>query len=106
MCHDRLRPPAEQPEELVDETPLSEVTGDDRLEDVGVADLLCTAQRLLLFEAIDDGLNRRVGRATAFGKGFLNLADGQRTAVPQHLHHLELESTEFAHVRPRLLRLS
>src|SRR5262245_59369978 len=72
---DGRRPAAEQVEELVDQSRVSLVPGDARLEDIGVADPLDAAQRLLLLQPIDDGLDSRKRRSTFRGQPLVELTD-------------------------------
>src|SRR5580765_2428403 len=67
------------------------MAGDHRLEDVGVADLLHAAHRLLALHAVDHGLHRGVSGTVIFRKGVLNLADRAPSAIPEGFHHCEFE---------------
>ena len=53
MGHDRLRPAAEQAQQVIDQFTAGCVAGDAGFENMGVADLLDAADRLLGFQAID-----------------------------------------------------
>src|SRR5260370_38724685 len=95
MRHDWCGAADKQPQQFVDQPVLSGVARDNRLENVGVADLLDALQGFLCFEAIDRGLHRRVGRPVARWKRLLNLANGEGPAVPERLHDLQLELGEL-----------
>ena len=79
-----------------------EIARDDWLEDVRVADLANAAHRVLAFEPVHGGLNRRVGR-TRFWKCLLNLADGCFPLRPQRFKDLKLEPREPWSPHARLL---
>src|SRR5262249_13393556 len=91
MGHEWLHPRAEQTEQLIDKPSLRGPTGDRRLEHVGIADLLCTPQRLLALEAVHHRLNRRVGGPGSLRKALLDLAHRAGTELPEPFHDLQLE---------------
>ena len=65
-----------------------------RLRRLEVADLPDAAYRLFAFQSINGGLNRRVGGA-AFGKSFLDFADGGVAPRPQGIHDLQFQLGEL-----------
>src|SRR6266404_6447722 len=91
MGHYRLRTSAEESQQFVDQPAARRALGDSRLEDVRVADLLHPFDGLLGLQAIDRCLNRRVSRAVAFGKGFLDFTDRDSAVLPERLHDLQFE---------------
>jgi hypothetical protein len=80
---------------LVYQAALSRRARDDRLEDVGVADLLRAADRALLLEPVHHRLDGGVGRPALVGKGLLDLTHGRHTAGPERVHDLQLELAQF-----------
>ena len=95
MRHHRLRPSAEQPEQVVDQAAVRRVAADHGLEDVRVTDLLGAADHLLGLQPIHHGLHRRVGRPAALRKGIVDFADGAGAVRPQRLHDVQLQPAQL-----------
>src|SRR5579872_5473083 len=95
MCHYQLGPATENRQQLVHEAPLRIVARDHGLENVGVADALDAAERLLPFQAIDDRLHSRVSGSAKLGKRLLNLSNGARTLLPECFQHLNSSFVSF-----------
>jgi hypothetical protein len=58
----------------------------DGFEDVSVADLADAADGLLLFEAVDGGLDGGVGGPVAFRESIEDIADADLAPFPECLH--------------------
>src|SRR5688572_16342794 len=93
LGHHRLRPPAEQAQDVVEQPVARNVTGDERFENVGVADLPHPAHGALRLEPIDRRLNRRVGRPR-LGKRLLDFAYRGLPERPQRLENLQFQSCQ------------
>src|SRR5215472_3610505 len=76
---------AEYCQQLINQTALRILTGDDCLEDVCIADALGKAKGLFPFQAIHNRLYGSVGRPVRTRKGFLNLSNGARAFLPEGL---------------------
>src|SRR5205807_9207586 len=68
---------------------------DRRPEDMKIADFPKASHGFLAFEAIDHGLNGRIGRPVFFRKSLLDFTDGSFLVVPKHFHDLKFELGEF-----------
>jgi hypothetical protein len=95
MRHDRLCPPAEQPEQIVDEPSLRRFARDHCLEDMRITDFLGTSEHVLGFQAIHHGLHRGVGRPPPLGKRIMDFPDGARAVRPQGFHDGQFQLTEL-----------
>src|SRR5271168_85426 len=108
MRHHRLRVPAEERQQIVNQPALRGIPGYGRFKNMEVAHFLDAAQSLLSFQPIDGGLNGGVGWPVAFWKCLLDLADGSGAAGPQRIHDLKLEfgqlglSHSFYYIRLRV----
>src|SRR5262245_37289319 len=71
--------------------------GDQRVEDVRVADLFDPTDCLLGFQAVDHRLDGCVGGAVFFRKGLLNFSDRRRAVRPERLHDLQFQSCQLRH---------
>ena len=94
LLHHRLRSAAEEAQDGVEEPVPRDVTGDQRLEDVRVADLARPAQRALRLESVHRRLHGGV-RGTRLGKPLLDLANRRVAAGPQDLQNLQLKAAEL-----------
>jgi hypothetical protein len=90
--HDRLDAVAKQAQKFVDQPALRGLAGDQRFENVRVADFLNTTEGFLGFQSIDRGLHGCVSGSVFGGKGFLNLSDGRDPVAPESLHDLQLKA--------------
>src|SRR5262245_57758794 len=91
MSHHRCCAAAKEIEQFVDQFAVCVSSGYCRFEDVRIADLANTADNLLDFEAINNGLNRRISRLSFSGKTFLNVPNRRRALGPECLHNLQFE---------------
>src|SRR5262249_29191722 len=93
--HYRLHLAAKQTQQIINQTSLRLVSRNRRFKYLRFADSLHQTESLLVFEAIDGGLHRRISRPRSFGKRFLDLADGTRAALPEGFHDLQFEPGQF-----------
>src|ERR1700681_4696313 len=84
--HDGLRAAIEEREQIIHECRVRLVPRNDGLEDVGVADPLDAAQRLLLFQPVDHRLDRRERGSAFFGKRLVDLPHRAAAGGPERLH--------------------
>ena len=66
MRHQRSGLTAKQSEEVLDQMPVSGLTGRDCLEDVGIADFLAASHGFLAFQAMGDPSGRSYTRGRSF----------------------------------------
>src|SRR5205807_1036885 len=83
--HHRLRPAPKQREQIVDQPPLRRLPRYHGLENMRVADLFDAPKRILALKAIHRGLDGCVRRFVTLRKRFLDLADRERSPLPQRL---------------------
>src|SRR5688572_665997 len=102
LRHHRLRPSAEQAQDVVEQPVTRDVAGNERLEDVGVADLPHAAHGTFGFKPVDRRLNRGVGRPR-LRKLLLDFADRGLSERPEHLENLQFQSREFGWCSGHLL---
>src|SRR5262249_26609194 len=93
--HYRLHLATKQTQQIVNETSLRLVARNGRFKHLRFADSLHQTQSLLVFEAINGGLHRRIRRFFSFGKRFLNLTDRTRAALPEGFHDRQFEPGQF-----------
>src|SRR5215831_9262473 len=83
--HNQPGAAAEYCQQIINQTALRILAGDDCLEDVGFADALGKAKGLFPLQPIYDRLYSRVGRPVRLRKGLLNLSDGASAILPEGL---------------------
>src|SRR5262249_40898256 len=81
---------AEETQDGVEQAVARNITRDDRLEDVRVADLACPAHRAFCLESIHRGLHGRV-RGARLGKTLLDLANRRVAPGPQDFENLQFK---------------
>src|SRR6185295_7788626 len=94
LRHHRLRPPAEEAQDLVEQPMTRDVSLDERLEDVCVADLPHAPDGPFGLHPVDGGLDRRV-RRSRFGEGLLNLSNRGVAAIPQGFEDSRFQLGQF-----------
>src|SRR5579862_5275634 len=105
VLHDRLRAPAEHPQQIVDQSPLCRPARNRRLENMRRALPLRAPHRLLELQPVHRGLNGRVGRPVSFRKSLLNLPNRRRAFVPERLHNLHFQLCKFLRIRHEITLL-
>src|SRR5688572_15264052 len=105
LRHHRLRSPAEQAQNLVEQPVTRHVTRDERFEDMGVADLPDATHGTFRFKPIDRRLNRGIGRSRR-GESLLDFTYRGFPERPERLENLQLQSGKlrlFSHLLPIIL---
>jgi hypothetical protein len=104
--HQRHALAAKQCHQVVDHPVLRRAAGNHGLENMGIVGLPCAAYGSLFFEAIDNGLHRRIRQSFMFGKRLQQFANGRRAFAPQRLHNAKFEFRQFGqrHIGFDLLR--
>src|SRR5947207_10284968 len=74
---------------------MSGILRDQRLEDKSIANFFNTPDGAFLFKPANNSLHGRIGRAFLFWKGFLYLAHGSGSELPELLHDFQLEFGQF-----------
>ena len=91
---------SEQCQQFIYQAALRVLAGNDRLENVRVANPLDAAEHLLSVQAVNDCLHCGVGRPAGLRKSLLNLSNGTRAFLPKRLQHLQFQlcKPRFKHI--------
>src|SRR5215467_13297192 len=94
LRHHRRGSATEEAQNFVEHAIARHIPGDQRLEDIGVADFFRSAQCALGFHAVDDRLDCRV-RGARFGEESMDLANRRFSASPERFQNAKFEFAEF-----------